>query len=198
MPRKSTIAKEQYNPSRTDPRRDLANLARIIMGIFRRPSQRGNVLTSNLAAHCPLCLTMLLCLAASGCVALDTNESASTPPAVAVQPDEKKLAELVSAAFTTAKLSGAPEVSPVRATHDTQIGDWAFCIRSRNADQMPEYAVLIRNNTILEIRSFVLIDGCYKETYRPIEITAQRGVSGETNVDLSKQSRSRHQKRAPQ
>jgi hypothetical protein len=101
-----TDAKEKYNPSRnawqSDPRRDLANVARIIMGIFRRPSQRGNVLTSNLAAHCPLCLTMVLWLAASGCVALDANDSVSTPRAVAVPPDEKKLAELVNAAFTTA------------------------------------------------------------------------------------------------
>jgi hypothetical protein len=88
---------------------------------------------------------MLLCSAASGCIGMAAKESASAVQAVAVPPDEKKLAELVNAALTAAKLSGAPEVSPVRATHDTQVGDWVFCIRSRNADQM-EYAVLIRNN----------------------------------------------------
>jgi hypothetical protein len=141
---------------------------------------------------------MLLCLAASGCAALDANESTSTPRAVALPPDEKKLAELVNAAFTTAKLSGAPEISPVRATHDTQAGDWVFCIRGRGADEMQQYAVLIRNNTISEIRSSVIIDGCYEETYRPIEITAQRGVSGKTNVNPSTQSRSRPQTSVPQ
>jgi hypothetical protein len=168
------------------------------MGIFRRPSQRGNALTSHLAAHWPLCRTMLLCLAVSGCAGMDAMESASKVQAVAEPPDEKKLAELVNAAFTTAKLSGAPEVSPVRATHDTQMGDWVFCIRSRSADQKPEYAVLIRNNTISEIRSLVSIDGCHEETYRPIEIKAQQGVSGKTNANPSTQSRSRQQTKAPQ
>jgi hypothetical protein len=164
------------------------------MQIFRRPSQRGNVLTNNLAAHRPLCLTMLLGLAASGCVALDGKESASTARAMVAPPDEKKLAELVNSAFTTAKLPGAPEVSAVRATHDTQLGDWVFCIRSRTADQMPEYAVLIRNNTISEIRSLVAIDGCHEETYRPIEIKAPQGVAGKTNANLS----THHQTGAPQ
>ena len=134
---------------------------------------------------------MLLCLAASGCIGMAAKESASAVQAEAVPPDEKKLAELVNAALTTAKLSGAPEVSRVRATHDTQVGDWVFCIRSRSADQRQEYAVLIRNNAILEIRSLVLIDGCRQETYRPIEIKAQQGAS-------NAQSRSRNQTRAPQ
>jgi FkbM family methyltransferase len=117
---------------------------------------------------------------------------------VAVPPDEKKLTELANAAFTTAKLSAAPEISPVRATHDTQVGDWVFCIRGRNADQTQQYAVLIRNNAISEIRSSVLIDGCYEDTYRPIEITAQRGVSGKTNANPSTQSRSHPQTSVPQ
>jgi hypothetical protein len=168
------------------------------MGIFRRPSQTGNVLTRNLAAHRPLCLTMLLCLAASGCVTMDAKDSASRVRAAAVPPDEKKLAELVNTAFTTAKLSGAPEVSPVRATHDTELGDWVFCIRARGAGQMPEYAVLIRDNTISEIRSLVSIDGCHGETYRPIEIKAQQGVAGGTKVNPSTQSRGRHQTTVPQ
>jgi hypothetical protein len=120
---------------------------------------------------------------------MDAKETASTVQAVS--PDEKKLAELVNAAFTTAKLSGAPEVSTVRATHDTQMGDWVFCIRSRSADQRQEYAVLIRNNAILEVRSLVSIDGCHEEAYRPVEIKAQPAVSGA-------QSRGRHQTRAPQ
>jgi hypothetical protein len=165
-----------------------------------RPSQRGNLLTSNLVAHCPLCLAMLLYLAASGCVALDAKEPASTAGAVAELPDEKTLAGFVKTAFTTAKLSGTPEISPVRATHDTQLGNWVFCIRGRDADnQMLEYAVLIRDRSwISELRSRVSIDGCDKETYRPFEITGQQGASGKTNVNVSTQSRSRPQTRVPQ
>jgi hypothetical protein len=163
-------------------------------GIFRRASQWGNVLTSNLATPVS---TILLCMAASGCAGLDATESAPVPRAITAPPDEKKLAELVNTAFKTAKLSGAPEVSPVRAVHDSQWGDWVFCIRSSNADQMQKYAVLIKDNTILEVRSLVFIDGCDKETYRPIEIAGQRGVLGEANIGLSTQPRARHQTRAP-
>src|SRR5579883_2227201 len=65
-------------------------------------------------------LIVAFCLIAAGCAALDANES---PPRVVPPPPEgKKLVELVKAAFTMAKLSGAPEVSQVRAAHDTQRG----------------------------------------------------------------------------
>jgi hypothetical protein len=192
MPRKSIIHREAHGSS--DPRSDLANIARMILRIFR-PSQRENSLT---AAHCLVCLAMLLCLTASGCVALDAKESTSPAPVVTVPPDEKKLAELANTAFATAKLSTAPEISPVRAAHDTQLGDWVFCIRGRDADQMREYAVLIRDNKVSELRSSVLIDGCHDETYRPIEITSQGRGSGKTNVKPSTQSRSRPQTSVPQ
>ena len=167
------------------------------MGIFRRPSQTGHALTRNAVAHCPRCLAMLLWLAASGCGTMDARESASMVRPAPALPDEKKLAELVNTAFATAKLSGAPEVSPVRATHDTQAGDWVFCIRGRGADQTPEYAVLIRDNTISEVRSLVSIDGCHGETYRPIEIKAKHDASG-SKVNPSTQSRSRPPTSVPQ
>jgi len=138
---------------------------------------------------------MLVCLAASGCGTIDEREAARAVRPAAVPPDEKKLVELANAAFATAKLSGAPEVSPVRATHDTQVGDWVFCIRGRGADQMPEYAVLIRDNRISEVRSLVSIDGCHGETYRPIEVKAQHVVPG---GKVKPSSRSRQPTSAPQ
>ncbi len=123
----------------------------------------------------PKLLLLLSCLASSGCAGLSAND---TPPQARTglpPPDGKKLAELVNAAFKTAKLPGAPEVSPVRAAHDAQWGDWIFCIKSNDSDQLPKYAVLISNNAILEVRSFVLIDGCDKETYHPVDAAAKRG-----------------------
>jgi hypothetical protein len=115
-------------------------------------------------------LAVLLCLAVSACAELGVTESAQQPRVGTAPPDEKKLAELVAGAFKTAKLSGAPEVSPLRATHDGQMGDWMVCIKSSAADQPSKYAVLIGNNSILEVRSLVLIDRCDNETYRPIKI----------------------------
>src|SRR5262249_36219751 len=108
----------------------------------------------------PPVMMMLLCLAAGGCAALNVNDSPPQPRTVRPPPEGNRLAELVSSAFKTAKLPGTPEVSPVRAAHDAQWGDWIFCIKSSESDQLPKYAVLIGDNTILEVRSFVLIDGC--------------------------------------
>jgi hypothetical protein len=142
---------------------------------------------SNMTA--PRMLIVAFCLAASGCAALDANESAprTVPPA----PEGKKLAELVNAAFTMAKLPGAPEVSPVRAAHDTQRGDWTFCIRSNSSDDSPRYAVLVGNDVLLEVRSFVSIDGCDKETYHPLEITDRHGDLAGSHSDPTHQSQRR-------
>ncbi len=143
---------------------------------------------SNMSA--PLILIVLCCVTVGGCAAFSAND-APAPRAVPPPPEGKKLAELVSAAFKTANLPGAPEVSPVRAAHDTQWGDWVFCIKS-NKDESPKYAVLINNNTISEVRSFVSIDGCDKETYRPVEITDQHGDLDQSHSDPIRQSQRRH------
>lgn len=137
-------------------------------------------------------LTVLVCLAVTGCAGLDVKESASPVRAAAVPPDEKALAELVNTAFKTTKLTGAPEVSPVRATHDAQLGDWAFCIKSSDAEQSPSYAVLIKDNKILEVRSFVILDGCDMETYRPVEISS---APGQSRVNVPQSSGRRQQTR---
>jgi len=139
----------------------------------------------------PPILMVLCCVTAGGCAAFSASES-PLPRIVPPPPEGKKLAELVGAAFKTANLPGAPEVSPARAAHDTQRGDWIFCIKSNKSDESPKYAVLLGNNTILEVRSFVLIDGCDKETYHPIEITDQHGDSAGSHSDPTHQSQHHH------
>ena len=118
-------------------------------------------------------------LAAGGCAGINPDDRALPQAATPQQPEGKRLDELVSAAFATAKLTGAPEVSPVRATHDNQWGDWMFCIRSSSPDQPTKYAVLIGHDAILEVRSSVLIDGCDQETYRPLAPPGRAGVRKE-------------------
>ena len=141
-----------------------------------------------------LCLTV--CLIASGCAGLNASDAPTSriiPPA----PEGKKLAELVGNAFKTTKLPGTPEVSSVRATHDAQWGDWVFCIKSNSSEQSPKYAVLTSDNTILEVRSAVSIDGCDKETYHHIEITNQHGDVDQSQPDAPSNSSRRHRTRAP-
>jgi hypothetical protein len=129
------------------------------------------------------------CLALAGCAGLGGLE---TPQRVVSVPDEKKLAEIVGTVFKAAKLAGNAEVSPVRATHDTQRGDWAVCVKGSAADQ-PRYAVLIRDGTIIDYRTQVAIDGCDTETYRPIDIVGQPAVPIAKNVDTAPAAQRRHQ-----
>jgi hypothetical protein len=135
---------------------------------------------------------MLLCLAVTGCAEFDVK--GSELPAPPVPPDEKQLAELADAAFKMTKLTGAVEVSPVRATHDAQWGDWAFCIKSNDPQQLPPYGVLIYDGKILTVRSHIIIDGCDKETYHSV---GNSSAPGKSRVDLPQPSPHRHQTRAP-
>jgi hypothetical protein len=120
-------------------------------------------------------LLVLCCLTTGGCLTVTppsfspfSQEDTAPPPAPPPPPEGKRLADLVTQAFATAKLTGTPEVSAVHATHDSQWGDWMFCIGSSSPDQPMRYAVLIGHDAILEVRSSVLIDGCDKETYYPL------------------------------
>jgi hypothetical protein len=112
-------------------------------------------------------LTLVLCLAVSGCAELLGTDSAQPPQAKAAPPDIKKLAELARSAFQMAKLSGTGEVSPLHATYAPQRGDWIFCIKS-SATEQTRYAVFIKDNAILDVRPAVVIDRCSNETYEPM------------------------------
>ena len=109
-----------------------------------------------------------ICLVVSGCAAFVSTGSARQDRPELVPPDEKKLSELVDSAFQMAKLSGTPEMSALHVTQAPQIGDWMFCLKSSAPNETQRYAVFILGNAIKDIRSGVLIDGCYKDTYRPI------------------------------
>jgi hypothetical protein len=138
--------------------------------ILGRPRARPGTPASPLAIAF-ICIS----LTAGGCAVFNQSEASLTaaPP----PPEGKRLAELTASAFSTAKLTGKPEVSPVRAAHDSQWGDWIFCIKSDSPADPTKYAVLIGHDAVLDVRSAVLIDGCDKETYRPLETADQKGKS---------------------
>jgi hypothetical protein len=133
-----------------------------------RPPARSGVLAGPLAIA-------FICLIASGCAVFNMDEAAlkAAPPPL----EGKRLAELTASAFGMAKLTGTPEVSPVRAAHDSQWGDWMFCIKSNSPANPTKYAVLIGHDAVLDVRSSVLIDGCDRETYHPLETADQKGKS---------------------
>jgi hypothetical protein len=127
-------------------------------------------------------LMALLCLPVSGCADLAATGSVDHPRVRTPPPDEKKLTELVGSAFKMAKLSGAPEASPIHETNDNQTGDWMFCIKSSAPVETLKYAVFIKNNSISDIRALVSIDGCNNETYRPVQIENLKAIPVEDHV----------------
>jgi hypothetical protein len=116
-------------------------------------------------------LLMLSSLIAGGCAGINLEDR--PPQATAPAPEGKRLAELANEAFAKAKLTGSVEISQVHPTHDSQWGDWVFCIKSSSPDASPRYAVLIGHDNVLEVRSSVWIDGCDQETYQPLAPPAQ-------------------------
>jgi hypothetical protein len=109
----------------------------------------------------------LFSLTASGCAgSLSMGESTlqATPP------EGKRLAELTAEAAAQAKLTGTLQVSSVRPAHDSQVGDWTFCMMGSDPADPTKFGVLIGHDAVLAVRSSVLIDGCEKETYYPFEI----------------------------
>jgi hypothetical protein len=120
-----------------------------------------------------LAISAILGLATSGCAGFNRDEAAPQAAVPPPAPEGKRLAELATAAFATAKLTGTPEVSSVHATHDSQWGDWMFCIRGAGPAPSPKYAVLVGHDAVLEVRTSVLIDGCDRETYHPLPPAAK-------------------------
>jgi hypothetical protein len=127
----------------------------------------------------------LFCLTAGSCAGLSNNAGLpnnleesmlqTTPP----PPEGKRLTELTAEAATTAKLTGTLQVSAMRPAHDSQLGDWMFCIMGSNPADPTKFGVLIGHDAVLAVRSSVLIDGCEKETYHPLE-TADKGKAKST------------------
>jgi hypothetical protein len=121
-------------------------------------------------------LLMFSSLTVGGCAGLNLQDQPLQ--ATLEAPEGKRLAELANEAFAKAKLTGPVEISQVRATHDSQWGDWVFCIKSSSPDASPKYAVLVGHDAVLEVRSSVWIDGCDQETYQLLAPPAQHAKAG--------------------
>jgi hypothetical protein len=113
-------------------------------------------------------LTVVCCLLLGGCTDIIPADLTPQPRAQVTPPEPKKVTELANAAFPMTKLSGTAEISVLRPSRPPQGGDWMFCLKSSTPSEKLRFAVFIRENTIFEVRSSIVLDGCYDETYRPV------------------------------
>jgi hypothetical protein len=151
-----------------------SSVARSANDVFALPRPCSNLMPMRRTLLVFSCLTMGGCLGSGP--AGPALETALAPPAAETlqapqaspAPEGKRLIELATQASVMAKLTGVLEISATRPTHDSQWGDWMFCIKSSSADQPIKYAVLIGHDAVIDVRSSVLIDGCDQETYHPL------------------------------
>jgi hypothetical protein len=83
-------------------------------------------------------------------------------------PDVAALAGKIQGTFAGAKLTGYPRVSPVRKAPVSALGDWIVCLMSDVESDPRVYALLIRNNEIVDYRLALMIDGCANERFAPL------------------------------
>jgi hypothetical protein len=83
-------------------------------------------------------------------------------------PDVAALAAKIQGTFTSVKLTGYPRVSPVRQAPVSALGDWIVCLMSDVESDPRIYALLIRNNDIVDYRLALMIDGCANERFAPL------------------------------
>jgi hypothetical protein len=83
-------------------------------------------------------------------------------------PDIVALAPKIQGTFGAVKLTGAPQVSPVRKAPVTALGDWSVCLKSDAESDPRIYALIIQNNDIIDYRLALSIDRCANETFEPL------------------------------
>src|SRR5438270_11499821 len=96
-------------------------------------------------------LAALFGLVLAGCsLALD----APTLPAsdAVVLPNLAPLTQKLGGIFKDARLSGSPEISPIRRAPVTVLADWMICLRGSVAGDPQVYAVFFQNNDIVNYR----------------------------------------------
>ena len=109
---------------------------------------------------------VLLAAACAGCALGDPGLSRSALPPI--PPDMAVVTKAALGIFTTLKLPGGAEMSPLRPAHPSSLADWMFCLRS-DADDIPrDYALFVRDNAISSYRLAVQLDGCMRETFEPV------------------------------
>jgi drug/metabolite transporter (DMT)-like permease len=106
-------------------------------------------------------------VALSGCSWAGSPEvaagfSVSKPPTVAA------LKGGIMKAFDAAKLTGTPEVSPLRRALLSAPGDWITCLRGAGKNGAHPYAVFFNGDTLVTYRVAVLLDACQREPYAPM------------------------------
>ena len=109
----------------------------------------------------------LVGVALAGCSWLDSPRL-QAPTANSNAPEPRAIEKAVGSVVTTTKLSGDPQVSPVRRANVTALADWIVCLRGDPRGAFQPYALFFRGDQLVDYRLAVLADDCGLESYLPV------------------------------
>lgn len=143
----------------------------------RRPSACNEASTIRRAVRHAALLLALVILPGCGSLTLSKQED----PTPGTEPNYGPLVANTLKSFLKEGSYDAVEISPVRWVHTLNGWNWLACVRYREQGHRRTYAVLIRENAVVESHFAVQTDACNAQTYVPFDVktgTFRPGDSG--------------------
>lgn len=105
-------------------------------------------------------------LLASACSFSGIGEPVYDPP-----PDDKDMSAayvVIRSVYSTLKLSGSAETSPVHRVRGGYLADWAICVRNDDASKRQYYTFYFKNRKVAEWRLSAIVEACETQTFTPL------------------------------
>jgi hypothetical protein len=118
------------------------------------------------ARACILALAFVL----GSCSGSEMVQNWGSAPASDPQPDYRRIvANNIRKIFPGQALAGELEISGARLVDHLKGPAWLTCLKLDARGHPQEYALFIQGDKIIDWRSGVVMDECYKETYTPLQ-----------------------------
>jgi hypothetical protein len=119
---------------------------------------------------CAARMVLAVAMALGGCTAKELVQNWSPPPVSDLsQPNYQRIV----AANIKKMFPNTPEVdleiSGLRPVDHIKGPAWLTCLRFDPGGNPQQYAIFIQNDAVIDWRAAVVIDGCHKEAYSPLE-----------------------------
>jgi hypothetical protein len=125
-------------------------------------------------------LAVALAVALGGCSASEIVQNWNGAPAAdAAEPNYRRIvADNIKTLFPGQAVSGM-EISGVRPVDHLKGPSWLTCLKFDAGGTPQHFAIFIQGDKIIDSRAGVVIDGCHRETYTPLELsTAEKKPPG--------------------
>jgi len=123
---------------------------------------------------------LALAMTLGGCSASEIIQGWAAPPAADLtQPDYRRIiADNLKSIFPDPSSLGELEISGARLVDHLKGTAWIVCLKLDARGNPQLYAIFIQDGKIIDQRTGIVIDQCYKETYAPFAVPTVAKKSG--------------------